>query len=308
MKTPTAGIRRTLADWRAVIFLAALVLGLPARSSAGLILNAEVQVAVEDNIVGLVSGGGNGGALLSGAELRAAAAAESGQKGLGSGTGPGSGSGNYTGDGSQSPGDLSVTGMFELGGFTNAGERMSFFAKGFAERTDYREYSEYDRTIAGISAGMTASLGDRLLVRLAGFDKVRRYDNDPDRDSTAYGVIIVTKQRILHSLWLRQSAEYETSRAAYRDFSYRGSTGRFGAGYDLTERLLVTAGFGLRSQQYQDASRTVLRTQIASLGVHRELSVHWSAGFAYDRESSAAGTSDAVTRNNILSFSLSYAY
>jgi hypothetical protein len=301
----------------ATALLIAILAGLPLHAFAGLILDAEVRITAEDNIVGLLSGNGDaagtgGGAMMSGAELQAASAAGSGPgggKGFGGGPGAGRGSGgSYTGGGAQSPGDISVTGRFELGGFTDAGDGMELFAKGYAERTEYQEFTEYDVSVAGVSAGLTAALGDRLSVRLAGFDRISRYDNDPDRDSTAYGGNVAAKQRIVPGLWLRQTAEYETSRAAYQDFSYRGATYRIGAGHDLTGRLLVTAGYGLRSRQYQDASRTVLRTGIASLGADHELSRRWSAGLAYDREATSAGASDVITRNNVLSFSLRYSY
>lgn len=247
--------------------------------------------------------------MMSGADLQAPVVSGKGLGGgPGGGSGPGTGSGTYTGAGSRSPGDISISSMVELGGFVDAGDSLSFFAKGFAERTNYQEYTVYDQSAAGVSAGMTAYLGDRLSVRFAGFDRLNRYDNDPDRDSTAYSGSISAKQLLFRGLWLRQTAAYETSRAAYQDFSYRGTTYRIGAGHDLTERLLVTAGYGFESRQYQDAFRTVLRIRTASLGADRELSHHWSASLAYDRETTTAGIDAVITRNNLLSVSLRYAY
>lgn len=228
--------------------------------------------------------------------------------GGGAGAGTGSGTGNYTGGGSRSPGDLSVTAAAELGGMVEKGIRLSFFAKGFAERTDYQQYSEYDSNSAGVIAGIRARSGDMLSMRVTGFDKVRRYDNDPDRDGTGYGGSASLKQLVTDDLWLREAAEYETCRASYRDFSFRGTTCRFGMGYDMTDDLLLTAGYRYQAQHYQDSAATALRTGAASIGTDYELSPRWSAGLLYERQTTGAGTSDMITRNNLLSLAVRWDY
>jgi hypothetical protein len=291
--------------------LTALLLLSPGRAIGGLILNAEVRVTAEDNIVGLLTGGdqavsGGGGSGM----MSAPSATGPSGRGLGGGSGSSGGSsGNsYTGSGSQSPSDVSMTVSAEAGAFTDVGSNLSFFAKGFAERTDYQTYSAYDQSSAGVAAGMTVYGGKGISVLFSGFDKIKRYDNDPDRDSTIYGGRVSVKHRPFRVVWFRESASYETSRATYQDFSYRGVNYTFRTGWDATKHLLASAGYGFQVQQYQDPAATALRSGTASVALDYLFTRRWSMGAAYDRETTAAGTSDVITRNNISSLSLRYSY
>jgi len=308
MRPPPLPSRTTASSLRAIIVVVALVLILPAIANAELILDAEVRVTAEDNIVGLLSGGGasgTGGSTMGGAVVQA------GGKGFGSGPGSGSGSGgsgSYTGSGAQSPGDLSVTIMAELGGSGRAGDGLAFYALGFAERTDYQELSEYDQAAAGVTAGATLRLSEAFAAGLAGTGRTKRYDNDPDRDGTSAIGTVSLKQYGPGTLFFREAAEYETYDAAYQDFSFRGTAYRITAGYDLTSSLLVTAGFRFQSQQYQDGAATVLRTRTTSIVTDYALTRRWSTWLAYERQTTHSGTSDVITRNNILSIALRWAY
>lgn len=283
---------------------AVLMLFLSPEAQAELILGVEVRVTVEDNIVGLLPGGGASSTAAGSAMASSIVAAA----GKGFGGSAGSGTAVYTGGGSQSPGDLSVTTAAELGGMVERGSSLSFFASGFAERTDYQKYSEFDSNSAGVVAGMTARTGDVLSMRIAGFSKVRRYDNDPDRDGTGHGGTAGLKQLVTDDLWLRETVEYETYRASYQDFNFRGTTCRFGMGYDLTDDLLATAGYGFQARHYQDSAATALRTGTASLGMDYDLTDRWSAGLLYERQTTGAGTSDFITRNNIFSLAVRWDY
>lgn len=288
--------------------MVALVLFLPANAGAELILDAEVRITAEDNVVGLLSGGdasGTGGGPAGGAVVQA------GGKGFGTGPGTGSGSGgsgSYLGTGSQSPGDLSVTIMAELGGRGRAGGDLSFYALGFAERTDYQELSEYDQAAAGASAGATLRLSDAFAASLAGTGSKRRYDNDPDRDGTNATGTVGLKQLGPGTLVFREAAEYETYDAAYQDFSFRGTAYRASAGFDVTNKLLLTAGYRFQSHRYQDSAATVLRTRTASLGSDYAFARRWSTLLFYERQTTHPGTADIVTRNNILSLALRWSY
>lgn len=301
--------------WIIGILVITLALGLPLQASADLILNAELLVTAQDNIVGLLSGGGDAagtgtmGGMQAASVLQAISGPGTGRGfGGGSGTGTADGSGKYLGAGSLSPSDLSVTLRAELGGFVDAGDSLSFFGKGFAERTNYQEYTVYDQSVAGVSAGMAAYLGYHFSARITGFTEIRRYDNDPDRDSTILGGVISLKQFLGRSFSLRESAGYDASSATYEEFSYRGPTYGLKAGYDATEELYLTTGYRFQSRRYQDVSRTVLRARTASLGGDYTLGRHWSTGLLYERETSIAGSSGVITRNNIGSCSLRYSY
>lgn len=290
------------------VLIAVLILFLSTPARAELILGAEVRVTVEDNIVGLQPGGsvssGAGSGSMSGAVARAG--------GMGFGGGPGGGTaqtgGQYTGGGSRSPGDISVSAAAELGASTDIGDGLSFFANGFADQTDYQRYSEYDSKSAGAAAGLTARSNDMLSIRIAGFGKVRRYDNDADRNGTGLGGSAGLKQLLTNDLWLRETVEYDTFRADHQDFSYRGITGRFTAGYDLTGDLLVTAGYSSQALHYQDSAATALRMGTASLGTDYDLTNNWSVGLLYERQTTGTGASDLITRNNIFSLAIGWDY
>jgi hypothetical protein len=278
---------------------------------AELILGAEVSVAYEDNIVGLLSGGG-GSSGTSGSPM-GTSAMQAGGKGFGGGgggmgSGTAGGRGSYIGAGSQSPGDLSVSIMAELGVSGDAGDRYTFYALGFAERIDYQEFSEYDQAAAGVNAGTILRVSDAFAAILSGNGESRRYDNDPNRDGTGYRGSASLKQLVTDDLWLRAGADYETYRASYRDFSNRGPAYRFTAGYDLTDDLLLKAGYRFQSRQYQDIAATVLRTRTALLGMDCDLTGRWSTWLAYERQTTQPGTSDIITRNNIFSLTLRWDY
>lgn len=309
----------------------------PRETAARLILDAEIRVTTEDNIVGLLTGGDNsssdatsdggttgggstggssggagGGPGGGGPAVSSVATKSSAQHVTGNGTrsagGPGGPGGNDTGAGPDAPSDLSVTIAAAFGASVDVGDALSLFAKGFAERTDYDEHYEYDRSVAGATAGLTVFWGNRLSVRLSGVDKIKRYDNDPDRDCTIYGGSVAMKQKLLPALWIRESAEYETGRAASPEFSYRGTILRFTAGYDLTDRVLVAAGYRFQTQHYQDAWATALRTGASFVSIDYLFTRRWSTGFLYERETTAPGTYDTITRNNICSLSLRFTY
>ena len=291
-------------------FLITLLLCLSSPAHAELILDAEASVTYEDNIVGLLSGGG--ASYPAASVPQSLSAMQAGAKGFGTGPGTGGGTaggqGSYIGAGSQSPGDLSVTIMTVLGVSGGAGNRFTFYALGFAERTDYREFSEYDQAAAGVSAGTTVHVSDAFAASLYGRGGSRRYDNDPDRDGKEYSGSAALKQSVTDDLWLREAAAYDIYRAVSQDFSYRGPAYRLATGYDLTDDLLITAGYRFQSRQYQDIAATVLRTRTALLGTDYDLTDHWSTWLAYERQTTHPGTSDVITRNNIFTLALRWDY
>jgi hypothetical protein len=277
---------------------------------AELILGAGASVTYEDNIVGLLAGGG--GSAPSTGVPQGMTSTQSGARRFGPGAGSGSGASgsgaSYVGAGSQSPGDLSVAVMTELGVGGRASDNFTFYALGFAERIDYQEFSEYDQAAAGASAGATLYLGDVFGATLSGSGETRRYENDPNRDGTEYSGTAGLKQFVTDDLWLRETAEYKTYGAAYQDFSYRGSAYRMAAGYDLTDDLFVKAGYRFQSLQYRDVAATSLRTRTASFGSGYDLTDRWSVWLDYERQTSYPSTSDVITRNNIFTLAIRWDY
>ena len=296
-------ILRAAVSWT----LIAVLLCLPLPAQADLLLSTEAELAYEDNIVGLLTGAGP---APSGGLPGGATAMQAGAKGFGSGpgSGTGGGQGSYIGAGSRSPGDLSITVMAEAGYSGDAGGDLTFLALGYAERTDYQEFSEYDQTAAGVSAGAALRMSDVFEASLSGSGEARRFDNDPDRDGSKYSGTAGLKYAVADDLRLRGSALYESYRAVYQDFSYRGPAYRIAAAYDLTDDLLVKAGIRFQSRQYQDTAATVLRTSAALLGSGYDLTDRWSAWLTYERQRTHPGTSDVITRSNIYSLALRWDY
>lgn len=295
---------------RAIAFCM-LILFLTGNSSpvrAELILSAGAGVTYEDNIVGLLSGGGIA-SPPAGAQ-QGMQAMQAGTKGFGTGAGSGAAGGkaSYIGAGSQSPGDLSVMVMAELGVSGQSGGSFTFYALGYAEKIDYQEFSEYDQAAAGMNAGATVYMSDAFSASLSGSGGTRYYENDPARDGEEYSGTAGLKQYITDNLWLREAASYNVYRAELQDFSNRGTSCRLAAGYDLTDDLLVTAGYRFQSRQYQDTAATVLRTRTLLLGGDYDLTDHWSAWLAYERQTTHPGTSDVITRNNMFTLSLRWDY
>lgn len=294
-----------------VLLVAIMAFCLPRAAAAKVILNAEVRFTLEDNVVGLLSGDRDAVGMHPSGGMQAPAQTAAGSvtgKGIGGGPGSPGGTGRYTGSGSRSPGDLSVSVLAETGGIIDAGDSFSFHAKGFAQRISYLEFSEYDQTAAGIVAGVAAFLGDRFSCGITAFESVRRYDNDRDRDNTSRGGTATVKRLLGRAFSFRGSVKYETSRAAYPDFSYRGTAVRGRIGYDATKKLLFLTGYGFQARKYRDSDRSVLRTGTASFGADRAFSRRWSSDLFYDRETTAAATTGMITRNNVLTFSIRYSY
>lgn len=292
-----------------VLAMFAVLLCLPPSARAELIFGAEVRITSESNVVGLLTGGTGPSGSPGGVPMMSGAMTQAAGRGFGGGMGGGSGgSSSYTGGGSQQVSDLSMTVAAELGGETRRDAPYSFFAKGFAERTDYQEYSLYDQSVGGVSAGVTARPGEVLWARLAGTGWVERFDNDPDRNGTGQGGAVTLKQFLHRRFYVREAAEYETYRASNQSFSYRGMTYRCGAGTDITERTLLFAGYRYQSRYYQDPAATALRTGTAAIGADHTLTARWSTGLTAEREVTWSGAFDTVTRNNILSLVLRYSY
>ncbi len=189
----------------------------PANAFAGLLLDAELRLTYEDNVVGLLSdqprGASAGGGTPMGMTMQA----------LGMGGGPmGSGPNNnrYTGSGSGATksSDFSATVSAEAGGYQDVGSDVSLFAKAFAEHTSYDTFTDLDATIGGVTAGISASLSDAVLARVAVLGKIKRL-GDSQRDSTSGGGNLNLKEKLTPEFWLREFGAYEKNNADNDVFS-----------------------------------------------------------------------------------------
>ena len=268
---------------------------------AGLILGAELKGVYEDNVAGALSDSRPGAGMNSGGGTMMQAA------GMGSGTGMGGGTGmgSSTAMGNdRSTGDYSYTLSAEAGAYANMSQQSSLFAKGLVERTSYGNYTEFNSTIAGMSAGAGTIFSDTVSGRFDLFGKVKRF-GDTDRNSAAYGATVSIKENLSHYFWLRERMGYEDNRADSILFSYTNATAGVVVGWNATDAMLLTLGYGYLQQKFaENGGKSVVNT--GSIGLDRILSKSWSVGAAYERQIGKSAGASAT--DNISSFAVQYAY
>ena len=180
------------------------------------------------------------------------------------------------------------------------------FLKGSADHTAYSTYSTFDSTIAGVSAGIDKDFTDTHSARLLFFGKEKRFE-DSLRNSTAYGGAVSLRQRLFPVFWLRESLEYEKNSADSPLFSYTGRSAGVTAGYMITKKTLITAGYSVLVREYEEPALSEMTAKTVSLGLERTLSQTWSASAGIDRQESEIDGSSA-TVNNIVSLAIRYGY
>jgi len=281
----------------------------PPHIFAGLILNADLRIAYEDNIVGLLSDqrvqtGGGGGGYSSRGMVRSGSMQAGGMGGQGSGKDRyiGSSSGS-----SQSPGDFSTTVSAQAGGYGEVGRNWSIFAKGFAEHTSYNTYTDLDATIGGITIGMITRFTNSLSAGASVFSKVKHF-GDSERDADAFGGALSLKKKLSPSLWLRGFGEYEKNVADSVYFSYIGTRIGAGVGYSLAVNTLITPGYSYLVQKYDEPLGAEMKTHTAFLSAEWSLTKNWAVGGEYDFQLSEENVTGTNTTNNIFSLALRYSY
>jgi len=273
----------------------------PANVFAGLLLDAELRFTYEDNVVGLLSdqprGAGGGGGTPGGMTMQA----------LGMG-GPGGGPKNrYSGSGSGQSGDFSATVSAEGGGYRDVGSDVALFAKAFAGHTSYDTFTDLDATIGGVSTGISASLSDAVLARVAVLGEVKRF-GDSQRDSTAYKGNLSLKEKLTPTFWLREFGGYEKNHADNDVFSYTGTTLGAGAGYALTTTTLATLGYSYLVRKFEEPSGAEITTNTVYLGAEHSFAKSWSVAAEYDLQHSRENITGSSTTDNIFSVALRYSY
>jgi hypothetical protein len=269
----------------------------PTNVFAGMLLDAELRLTYESNVVGLLSdqprGAGNsstpGGGMMQ-------------MLGMG---GPPSGPKNaYTGGQS---GDIYATVSAEAGGYHDVGSDVSLFAKAFAEHTNYDTFTDLNATIGGASAGMSASLSDTVLARVAVIGKIKRF-GDGQRDSTADEGNLSLKEKLTPMFWLREFVDYEKNHADNAVFSYTGTTVGLGAGYALDKTTLVTAGYSYLVRKFDEPSGAEIKTHTFYAGAEYSFTKSWSAAGEYDLQLSKEDVTGSSATDNILSGAIRYSY
>jgi len=215
----------------------------------------------------------------------------------------------YTGSGSGSTqtGDFSATVSAEAGGYQDVGSDISLFAKAFAEHTNYNYFTDLNATIGGVSAGMSASLSDTVLARVAVLGKIKRF-GDSQRDSTAGGGNLSLKEKLTPEFWLREFVEYEKNNADNAVFTYTGTTIGIGAGYALTKTALATLGYSYLVRKFDEPSGAEIKTNTVYVGAEYTFAKSWSVAGEYDLQLSKEDITGSSTTDNIFSGALRYSY
>ncbi len=272
----------------------------PANVFAGLLLDADLRFTYEDNVVGLLSDQprGAGGGTPGGMSMQA----------LGMGMG-GPNKNRYTGSGSGATqtGDFSATVSAEAGGYQDVGSNAALFAKAFANHTSYDTFTDLNATIGGVSTGISASLSDSVLARVAVLGDIKRF-GDGERDSTAYGGNISLKEKLIPSFWVREFVGSEKNHADNPVFSYTGTTIGIGAGYALTRMTLATLGYSYLIRKFDEPSGAEIKTNTVYAGAEHSLMKSWSVAAEYDLQLSRENITGSSTTDNIFSVALRYSY
>jgi len=98
---------------------------------------------------------------------------------------------------------------------------------------------------------------------------------------------------------------YEDNRADSILFSYTNATAGVVVGWNATDAMLLTLGYGYLQQKFaENGGKSVVNT--GSIGLDRILSKSWSVGAAYERQIGKSAGASAT--DNISSFAVQYAY
>ncbi len=276
----------------------------PKQTFAGMILNAELRFTYEDNVVGLLSdqqlgAGSAGGSMMA---MRA--------MGPQPFMGGGPNKNRYTGAGSgatTSPADFYATLSAEAGGYTDLGANASVFAKGFANHSSYDTYTDLDATIGGVSTGVVVSLSDSITALGSVLGKVKRF-GDSQRNSTSYGGTLSLKEKLLPVFWLREYGEYEKNNANTPVFSYTGTKIGIAAGYSLTRKTVLSAGYSYLVQKFDQPSGAEILTNTVFLSAEQSIAKAWAVSGEYDLQLSKENITGSSATDNIFSLALKYSY
>lgn len=237
---------------------------------AGLFFTAEVREAYEDNVSGLSSDSTSTFSL-------------------------------------QKQGDFSTELFAELGYSYRVAGGTTLIARASAQHDEYARFGEFDFTVMRVSAGVRQRLTDVFSARLMLNGKAKNYDN-PLKDGTSVGATMVLREQFGRSFWLSQFYEFERNKADSTLYRYNGHSVRVRAGYDVTNALLVSAGYSYLRREYDDPAffRVISHTVSADLTIY--LGKRWSIIPAYDFETTEENFFDTVSTNNIYSVGIQYAY
>ena len=292
-----------------VLFSVILLFGIFAAPAGGAIFyDIGVKGVYEDNVVGLLSDRSSSSPTM-GSGAGTSSANVLGAMGNGPGPGGGSGTGipSYTGSSSEKNSDMSVDILAEFGASTRWGNNASLLFSAAAERIAYDEFTEFNMTAGGLTVGMVWQFGGGIAAKVSASGIVKRFE-DPARDSTAYGAGLLLKEFLTSRFWLKQSAGYEQNEADSAFFTYTGKSVALGAGYGVTDRTTLFAGYSYLVREYDEPAGFEETANLFSLGLEWEVVKRWFLDLQYDRRASDSTLPETDTTGNIYSLGARYSY
>jgi len=291
---------------RTILIVLCSIPVISATAHAELFLSLEARESYDDNVIGLTADNraGTTGPFRGGMASLTAAQMQGGPSGM-----PGPGGSGGTGTTSvQQKGDFSTNLFANIGYDGKLGSGLTPFVQGTVDHTRFNTYSEFDFTIATVSAGAGKAISDRISVTVQANGSWKNFANDL-RDGTAYGGSIAIRERLSPSFRAKQFYEIEQNRADASFYSYFGQSAGITAGLDVTERSTVGIGYTYFLRDYREAAPPVTVTsQLASLDWVMDLSDYWSIAAGYDREWADSDIPDTATTNNRYWVGIRYEY
>jgi hypothetical protein len=304
--------RRSLVS---ALFVLCSIAAVSSSARAELYLSLEARESYDDNVIGLTADNrvGTSGAASGGVSTHHTAQALTetlvstpGQTGMSTGA-HGSGMGGTVTAGEER-GDFSTNLYANIGYDWEIGSDTRPFVQGTVDHTSFSTYSEFNFTIATVSAGVSRRLSDIVSIRASGYGSVKDYDNDL-RDGTAYGAGVTLRERFSPSWWARQRYEIEQNDADSPFYRYFGQSLGITLGWDMTIGSTFSAGYTVFLRDYIESSPPVTVTsQIASLGWAAALDDAWSFLAGYDHEWSDSDIPGTAITNNRYTAGIRYEY
>ena len=275
--------------------LASLCLSGTQKARAELFYDVRIKTIYEDNVIGLLTDKRGGGKTDSGVPGPVMTGAV------------GMGNNSPRNTGSQPRGDFSVNLFADLGDSKDVSRDTSLFLAGSAEHTSYTTFTEFDSTIGGIGAGVSAKLSGRVSARFALSGKIKQFE-DSQRDSTSYGGSFGLKEQISPKFSLKETYEYEKNNADSPQFSYVGNSIGIWAGFLAAPRTRISLGYNFLQRDYDEPSGFSAKAHTISAALEYELAKRWYFDAGLDLVTNHANEPSTTAEDNILSVGIRYSY
>jgi len=204
--------------------------------------------------------------------------------------------------------DFSATVYADIGTRHDLGEKTGLLLLLSAEHTAYDKFSGLDFTVGTLSAGLSHRFSEGFSGRIEASAALKDF-HGTDADSTVLGLTAALKERFAGAAWLRESATVEQSKAKLSTLDYQGAQLAIRAGYDLSERTSLSAGYSYLARDFKNSTvGAQTNIQAASLDWSMDLSDNWSILAGYDHEwiKVKSNIASATADNNVYSAAVRY--